>query len=181
MAFWLARKREGQDSDYIQRFDPRFWTVNFPRPMIATVVTTGTDSLRVEAEFHHTGELAGLIWDSADAVSHPLLAYSTDRDYSRTTLRFRWRSGGVLPLDAVHGPTLTIEGRDAAGVARSWYVRLWNYAQGSPEDAQIVLPFSELRDGWEGAGDAVHPADIDRMFLSLAPPGYEPEGEELLP
>jgi len=149
--------------------------------MIATVVTTGPDSLRVEAEFHHTGELAGLIWDSVDTVSHPLLAYATDRDYSRTTLRFRWRSGGVLPLDSVHGPTLTIEGRDAAGAARSWYVRLWNYASGSPEDARIVLPFADLRDEWEGVGDAVHPADIDRMFISLSPPGYEPEGEELLP
>jgi hypothetical protein len=30
MAFWLAEKREGQDSDWIQRFDPRFWTVNSP-------------------------------------------------------------------------------------------------------------------------------------------------------
>jgi uncharacterized protein (TIGR02217 family) len=181
MAFWLASKREGQDFDYIQRFDPRFWTVNFPRPMMATAVTTGPDSLRVEAEFHHKEELAGMIWDSQDTLDHPLLAYATDRNYSRTTLRFRWRSGGVLPLDAVHGPTLTIEGRDAAGDARSWYVRIWNYAEGDPEDAAIVLPFSELRDGWEADGDTVHPADIDRMFLSLAPPGYEPENEDLLP
>lgn len=181
MAFWLARKRDGQDSDYIQRFDPRFWTVNFPRPMIATVVTTGSDSLRVEAEFLHNGELAGLIWDSVDTIDHPLLAYATDRDYSRTTLRFRWQSGGILPLDAVHGPTLTIEGRDASGNEQSWYVRLWNYASGSPEDAEIVLPFSELRGEWDGDSAPVHPADIDRMFISLAPPGYEPKGEDLLP
>ena len=33
MAFWLAAAREGQDTDWIQRFDPRFWTVNFPRPV----------------------------------------------------------------------------------------------------------------------------------------------------
>lgn len=40
MAFWLADSRKGQDSDWIQRFDPRFWTVNYPRPMVATIVST---------------------------------------------------------------------------------------------------------------------------------------------
>lgn len=171
MAFWLATKHNGQASDWLQRFDPRFWTVDFPRPVIASVVTTGPDSLRIAAEFHRTRDLAGLIWESEDRLDHPLLAYATDRDYSRTTLRFRWRSAGILPLDAVNGPTLTIEGRDAAGEPRSWYVRLWNYAEGDPDDAAIVLPFSELSGGWDGADDPVHPADIDRMFVSLCAPG----------
>ncbi len=177
MAFWLAKERRGQASDWIQRFDPRFWTVDFPRPMMASVVTTGAGSLRVDAEFHHTDELAGLIWESEDRLDHPLLSYATNRDYARTTLRFHWRSGGILPLDAVHGPTLTIEGRDAGGTPRSWFVRLWNYAEGSPEDAEIVLPFSALSGGWDVSGgepQPVHPSDIDRMFISLAPPGYDP-------
>ncbi|KWV95218.1 DUF2460 domain-containing protein [Erythrobacter sp. AP23] len=172
MAFWLARKRNGQHSDYIQRFDPRFWTVNFPRPMMASVVTTAPDALRVDCEFHHQGELAGLIWESEDSLDHPLLAYATQRDYAHCVLRFRWRSGGVLALDVPHGPTLTIEGRDAAGNARAWYVRLWNYATGSPIDAQIELPFSALESGYGLPGEAVHPADIDRMFISLVPEGY---------
>ncbi|MEO6041797.1 MAG: DUF2460 domain-containing protein [Croceibacterium sp.] len=171
MAFWLAAKRDGQDSDWIQRFDPRFWTVDFPRPMMASVVTTGPDSLRVELEFHHRDALAGLIWWSADTYDHPLLAYDTDRDYSRTTLKFHWRSGGIVPLDAANGPTLTIEGRDTSGAARAWYVRLWNYAQGTPEDAAIALPFSALSGGWF-ADDPVNPAAIERMFISLVPPGY---------
>jgi len=180
MAFWLAKKRDGQQSDWIQRFDPRFWTVDFPRPEMASVVTTGADALRVEAEFHHADALAGLIWDSADRFDHPLLAYDTDRDYSRTTLAFRWRSAGVLPLDAVHGPTLTIEGRDAAGAPRSWFVRLWNYAQGAPDDAAVTLPFSQLAGGWD-ADDPVYPNDIDRMFVSLAPQAYDPADGGLLP
>ena len=172
MTYWLCRERRGQHGDWLQRFDPRFWTVNFPRPMMASVVTTGPDALRVDCEFHHAGELAGLIWDSVDRLDHPLLAYATDRDYARTTLRFRWRSGGLVPLDAPHGPTLTIEGEDAAGNARSWYVRLWNYAQGTPEDAVITLPFSGLADGFAPGGEAVHPSRIARMFISLCPPGY---------
>lgn len=174
MAYWLAARREGQDGDWIQRFDPRFWTVNFPRPMMASVITTAPDALRVDATFLREGDLAGLIWDSVDTLDHPLLAYATDRDYARTTLRLRWRSEGVLPLDAVNGPTLTIEGRDAAGAARSWYVRLWNYATGTPTDAQVELPFSALSGGFllPDEADPVHPAAIDRMFISLVAPGY---------
>jgi uncharacterized protein (TIGR02217 family) len=179
MPFWLAREREGQTCDFIQRFDPRFWTVDFPRPMMASVVTTAPDALRVNLEFHRKGDLAGLIWASEDTLDHPLLAYHTDRDYSRTRLSFRWRSAGVIALDASDGPTLTIEGRDAAGVPRSWFVRLWNYANGTPEDARIELPFSALAGGWN-ADDPVHPADIDRMFLSLAPPGYAADDGTLL-
>lgn len=174
MAFWLADARNGQESDWIQRFDPRFWTVNFPRPMMASAVTTAPDALRVDAIFLRECDLAGLIWESADSLDHPLLAYRTDRDYSRTTLSFRWRSNGILPLDAVNGPTLTVEGRDAAGNPRGWYVRLWNYAQGTPEDARITLRFSDLAGGFlhPSEADPVFPAAIDRLFISLVPPGY---------
>ena len=172
MAFWLASERRRQHSDWIQRFDPRFWTVNFPRPMMAGVVTSAHDALRVDLEFYHEGELAGLIWDSEDTLDHPLLAYSTRKNYAHCVLRFHWRSSGLVALDQPNGPTLTIEGRDASGAERSWYVRLWNYAEGSPTDATIELPFSELQSGYSLPGEAVHPADIDRMFISLAPAGY---------
>ena len=181
MPFYLSAARDGQDADHIQRFDPRFWTVNFPRPMMAGVVATAPDALRVECEFHHAGELAGLIWASEDRADHPLLAYETRRDYARCGLRFRWRSGGVIALDQPNGPTLTIEGRDAAGAPRVWYVRLWNYAEGSPEDALVTLRFSEMEAGYGLPGEPIHPGAIDRMFISLAPPGYVPGASDLLP
>lgn len=176
MAFWLAEKRTVQHADFIQRFDPRFWTVDFPRPAVAAVTTTAPDALRVDAVFRSAGDLVGLIWDSEDAWDHPLLAYETVRDYTRLTLSFRWRSSGVRALDAVNGPTLTIEGRDAAGQPRAWYVRLWNYATGTSEDALVTLPFSALDGGFllPGEADPVHPSDIDRMFVSLVAPGYAP-------
>ncbi|UIP07141.1 DUF2460 domain-containing protein [Erythrobacter sp. SDW2] len=181
MSFWLARTRNGQFHDYIQRFDPCFWTVNFPRPMMASVVTTGPDSLRAECEFHHAGELAGLIWDSVDSLDHPLCAYVTDRNYEHTVLRFRWRSSGLVPLDAANGPTLTIEGFDTLDQPRSWYVRLWNYAEGTPEDAQITLPFSVLESGFTLPGEPVAVTRIERMFISLVPPGYAPGSTARLP
>jgi uncharacterized protein (TIGR02217 family) len=181
MAFWLARERRSQESSFIQRFDPRFWTVNFPRPAMASVVTLGPDALRVDVELHHADELVGLIWDSVDNLDHPLLAYETDRDYSHTILTFRWQSNGVIPLDQVHGPTLTIEGRDAAGQPRAWYVRLWNYAEGTPSDAIITLRFSDLQSGFILPGEPVYPRSIDRMFISLVAPGYNPGSPQPLP
>ena len=175
MAFWLASKREGQDSDWIQRFDPRFWTVNFPRPMTASIITTAPDALRIDASFLREADLAGLIWESEDKLDHPLLAYKTDRDYSHTVLSFRWRSQGIIPLDAVHGPTLTVEGRDDNGEARVWYVRMWNYAEGTNEDAVITIRFSDLDGGFALPGDAdrVWPGDIDRLFISMVAPDYD--------
>lgn len=183
MAFWLADKREGQESDWIQRFDPRFWTVNFPRPMMASVISTGPAALRVDLTFLRKADLAGLIWESADSHDHPLLAYATQRDYAGATLSFRWRSAGVIGLDAVNGPTLTIEGHDAQGAARTWYVRLWNYAQGTSHDAHIVLPFSALEGGFTlpGEADPVWPSAIDRLFISLAPIGYDAASTAPLP
>jgi uncharacterized protein (TIGR02217 family) len=174
MAYWLCDKRGDQDATPVMRFDPTYWTVNFPRPMMASVVTTGPESLRADAVFYNENELAGLVWDSEDALDHPLLAYATNRDYRRLTLSFRWQSTGIMPLDAINGPTLTISGRDANGVAQSWYVRLWNYATGTPTDAQITLSFSNLNGGFllPTESDPVFAGDIDRMFISLVPPGY---------
>ncbi|MCJ2184715.1 DUF2460 domain-containing protein [Novosphingobium sp. 1949] len=182
MAFWLAQSRTGQHKDWIQRFDARFWTVNFPRPMMASVVSTGPDSLRVDAAFLREADLGGLIWASEDTLDHPLLAYKTDRDYAHTVLSFRWRSSGLIALDAVNGPTLTIEGRDESGNAATWYVRLWNYAQGNPEDALVTLPFSALEAGYTLPADGVTvwPGDIDRLFISFAAPGYVADSETAL-
>ncbi len=174
MGHWLCSGRTGQMGGVVSRFDARFWTVDFPRPMMASVVTTGPESLRVDAVFYKQDDLAGLIWEAADRFDHPLLAYETARDFRDCRLSFRWRSGGVVALDAVHGPTLTIEGRDAAGRARAWYVRLWNYAVGTPEDAVVTLDFAALVGGYDlpADSDPVWAGDIDRMFVSLVPPGY---------
>lgn len=181
MAYWLAKTRTGQRSDWIQRFDPRFWTVNFPRPMMAAVTTTAPDALRVDCVFYRKNDLAGLIWNSVDTLDHPLTSYDTERDYREMSLSFHWRSGGIIKLDALNGPTLTIEGRDESGNPRTWYVRLWNYAQGSPTDAEVKIDFSDLDGGYflPYEADPIFAGDIDRMFISLAPPQYDVAGGDL--
>ena len=171
MAYWLAPPGAARQRGFIKRFDPRFWTVNFPRPMMAAATMPAPDTLRVDAVFYKANDLAGLIWEAEDRFDHPLLAYETSRDFRGCRLAFRWRSGGVMPLDAPNGPTLTIEGRDASGAARTWYVRLWNYAVGTPEDAVVALDFDALAGGW-AKEDPVWAGDVDRMFVSLVAPGF---------
>jgi len=171
MAHWLAAPGSARQIGHVKRFDPRLWTVNFPRPMMASVVTTAADALRVDLVFYKADDLAGLIWEAEDRFDHPLLAYRTSRDFRGCRLTFRWRSGGVVPLEGVNGPTLTLEGRDSQGTSRSWYVRLWNYAEGSGEDALVSLDFDSLAGGW-APDDPVWAGDIDRLFLSLVAPGF---------
>jgi uncharacterized protein (TIGR02217 family) len=171
MGHWLAETGGAKMLGFVKRFDARFWTVNFPRAMMASVVTTGPNALRVDAVFYKADDLAGLIWESEDRHDHPLLAYEASKDLRGCTLRFRWRSGGVKALDALHGPTLTIEGRDEAGQQRAWYVRLWNYASGAPEDAVVSLDFAALGGGWSQE-EPIWAGDVDRIFVSLVAPGY---------
>jgi uncharacterized protein (TIGR02217 family) len=175
MGHSLAKRGDVSRSGFVKRFDPRFWTVDFPRPMMAAVTTPGPQSLRVDTVFYKRNDLAGLIWEAEDRFDHPLLAYETSRDFRGCVLKFRWQSSGLMPLDAVNGPTLTIEGRDASGNPRGWYIRLWNYAKGTPTDAAITLDFDALSGGFllPSEADPVWAGDIDRMFVSLVPPGYD--------
>ncbi len=174
MPYWLANKNGNQNKGVIKRFDPRFWTVNFPRPMMAAVTTPEPQSLRVDAVFYKANDLAGLIWEAEDRYDHPLLSYETSRDFRGCKLSFQWQSSGIMPLDAINAPTLTIEGRDAIGLPRTWYVQLWNYASGTSENAAITIDFDTLAGGFAHPADLdpVWAGDIDRIFISLVAPSF---------
>jgi uncharacterized protein (TIGR02217 family) len=182
MGFWLAKPDDAQVKSVIKRFDPRYWTVNFPRPMMASVTTTGPHSLRADCTFYKANDLCGLIWEAQDRFDHPLLAYETSKDFRGSILSFDWLSSGIKALDAINGPTLTIEGRDENGLPRSWYVRLWNYATGTATSAHIALNFDDLAGGFihPGEADPVWAGDVDRIFISLIPPDFTGV-DELLP
>lgn len=174
MGYYLAKKADQLRRSWTKRFRPDLWTIDFSRPMMAAVTAPEMDRLRVDLDFLTRKDLAGLIWSSEDRLSHPLLAYEAGRDYRHIKLSFDWIAGpGMMPLDAVHGAVLTIEGRNAQGEPASWYVRLWNYADGSPLNAHIELDFNDLRAGFGPDGEVVHVADIDRMFISLVPQDYD--------
>ncbi|RMD90308.1 MAG: TIGR02217 family protein [Alphaproteobacteria bacterium] len=172
---WRATTGDRFEERFITRFDPRFWTVNFPRPMMAAVTNPGGDALDVTLVFYAKDDLAGLIWESEDTLDHPLLGYATNRDYRGLVFSFRWLSQGLKTLPEVNGPTLTIEGRDQTGAPRTWFVRLWNYAVGTAEDAVITLDFDNLDGGFllPAEADPVWAGDIDRLFISMVPPEFD--------
>ena len=64
MPYWLAPRGSGSRRGWVKRFDPLYWSVNFPRPMMAAVTTTAPDALRVECVFYKEDDLAGLIWEA---------------------------------------------------------------------------------------------------------------------
>ena len=175
MNLWFTRADAPLDQRWIKRFLPDHWTVDFPRGSLASMIADDAGGTVVVAvSLLRRGDLAGLIWDSVDRYSHPGHARETSRDYRGCKLGFRWQSTGIAALDVINGPTLTIEGRDGAGAARIWLVRLWNYAVGSPTDARIILDFDALDGGFTlpANADRVFPRDIDRMFISLVAPDY---------
>ena len=176
MRHWFTQPELALEDATIKRFEPSHWIVDFPRGSMASVTTTtARPDLVVDATFARKNDLVGLIFESEDRHVHIGHRRVTDRNYSRCTLRFRWRSQGLLALDAVNGPTLTIEGRDEGGAARTWFVRLWNYAQGEGSDAVVTLPFGALDAGFSLPAEAerVWPEAINRMFISLVPIGFE--------
>lgn len=177
--FFLATPDDRVGTESRPRFDPIFWTCNFPNTMIASLRATATE-LRVDATFHEKNQLAGIIWESVDHWDHPTTAYDTNRDYRNCVLRFRCQlAGDVLPFDDVNGPVLTIEGRDAGGAARTWYVLLGNSAlSGVGDDAIIEFDFDDLRAGFYGT-DSAYAGDVDRIFISLTPKGYDAGGGRL--
>lgn len=180
MGYLLARGGEQVRQRWVKRFAAPLWTVDFARPMMAALTVPTARTLRMDVDFLTKGDLAGLIWASEDRWSHPLLSYETDRDYRGVTLAFDWVCGPeVKALDEVHGATLTIEGRDAGGNPATWYVRLWNYATGTPRAARIRLDFDAMVSGYGMDGASVWAADIDRMFISVAPQSYDGSGAPL--
>ena len=65
MGHWLATARTVQDESVLTRFDPMYWTVDFPRPMMAAVTTIAADALRptsVECRDNPRATSAKLRW-----------------------------------------------------------------------------------------------------------------------
>src|SRR5581483_704026 len=179
---WFTRPDAAIVRTHVKRFDPLHWSVDFPLGAAASVVTTpDAHGLSVQCEFLREGDLVGVIWESEDAHAHPSHARETSKDYSHCVLSFHWESIGVIALDGIDGPTLTIEGTDASGSTHAWLVRLWNYASGSPTSADVTLDFDALDGGFSLPADAdrVDPTNIERMFISLVAPGYVEGSQEL--
>ena len=52
MGWALVAAEPHHRKGWVKRFDPRFWTVDFARPMMASVTSGAPAALRVEAVFY---------------------------------------------------------------------------------------------------------------------------------
>ena len=81
MKHWFTAPDAPIIKDFVKRFDPLHWTVDFPRGAMASVVTSvGGHGLSVEASFLRENDLVGLIWEREDGHAHPAHARETSRD-----------------------------------------------------------------------------------------------------
>lgn len=176
MGWWLAGAADGAAApqDRIQRFDPRFWTVNFPRPMLASVVTTGPSAVAVDVRFLRADDVAGLIWESADrfdqarrpasrwskcgraeAVRAHSAGFAASLAAETTALALVWRivrSDGVALGFTAHDRPITLDGmiyRPAPGMAPSAVSASDGYEADAMEVAGVL------------AGDAISAADLE--------------------
>jgi uncharacterized phage protein (TIGR02218 family) len=150
----------------IRRFEPAYWTVDFPIAMMATVVTTGPNSLRMKALFRTNRDLMGLIWEIEDRDDHGAYAYPRRKDYRGCVLEFDWASSGIRPMDRLQSVTLTVE----TFTHGTHFVRIWNYAtSGTPDNCHVRIVFDDTTRSGFFADTNVPWADVKRMFVSLQP------------
>lgn len=152
----------------IRRFEPAYWDVNSNLECACTIITTGANSMRVQAEFISNHDFIGVNWRSIDKWDHPLFGYRTNKDYTNCTLQFQLDYAGSYGLSNVNGPTMTVI--DLAGNA--YIVRLFNYAVGTDFSSLITLPFPNVFAGFF-ATDVIPWTQIDYMYIGFPAVGYD--------
>lgn len=174
----------------IDRFDPKFWTVNFDVKAMGAVVTVGDDGLDVTAMYRNKGSLVALIWESVDRWSHPWLKYETSTDYDGVDFYFDIDvsdSSDAADLDNGYF-LLTVEhGAD------QYYLPVWSYrVDGGDTDNRtnsFKVPFrtgmmvNAYVDGvFHGDGSQEIPiTTIDTLKFSIIPGVYDGTNTAITP
>lgn len=163
----LVRYPKAREADAtIRRFEPAYWQLDFNLDMMATVITTGPNAMRVKALFRTNTDLAGLIWKVEDDTDHALFAYPRRKDYRGCVLEFDWASSGIRSMERLQSVTLTVD--TYAGVTH--FIRLWNYKiSGTPDACRIRIVFDDSTKSGYYSDAPVPWNDVRRMFISLQP------------
>lgn len=139
----------------IQRFDARYFTLDFPLTAIATVVAETEGEMDVNCEFRSNRDLVGLLWNTNDRYGHPMLQYIEDRNYAGCRLAFT-----ANPPDR-YNFTVTLATTEGAQVYRMYPYK----AEGGTVVPDVVSP--EFNGGGPGLSFAV--ADLFPAGLSITP------------
>lgn len=72
----------------IQRFDPRYWVIDYNALMVATIIPSGARSFNVPIQWRTNADFLGVRWQTQDNYDHLLFAYETVRSYANLALAF---------------------------------------------------------------------------------------------
>lgn len=165
MSRFVTYPKPGANST-IRRFEPAYWTVDFPIAMMATLVTTDANSMRMKAVFRTNRDLMGIIWEVEDQDDHGVYAYPRRKDHRGCILEFDWVSSGIRPMDLLQSVTLTVE----TFTSGTHFVRIWNYkTSGTPDNCNIRLAMDETTKSGFFGDTNVPWEDVRRMFISVQP------------
>lgn len=85
----LAKVYARPYNETIQRFDPKYWVVDYNALMVATIIPISDHSFYVPAEWRTNADFLGVRWMSEDDLAHTLFKYATNVDYRNLVLAFR--------------------------------------------------------------------------------------------
>lgn len=73
----------------LNRFDPKYWTIDYNALMVATIIPINERGFKMPAQWRSNADFLGVRWNSEDTFDHEYLRYATDINYRDTILAFR--------------------------------------------------------------------------------------------
>lgn len=90
MGITLARDYpEKPFNTYMERFHPKYWTIDYNALMVATILPINDRGFVVSGQWRTNSDFLGVRWDSEDRFDHEWFKYATDNSYRDSILAFR--------------------------------------------------------------------------------------------
>lgn len=192
---YFVRADNKKVNSSLNRFDARFFTLDFRTGSVATVIANDAYNLTVNCQFRSNIDLVGLFWNSSDNYGHPLLKYVTDKNYTGTIKAFianpldpysfsaTIKSGAksyiyrLFPYK-ISGSNLVCDVTNAliqgTGTGRTYSISsLFPSGLTIPTGYQVyIVDFDNLFQGYNFDLDPIPADSIDSLFYSIISSGY---------
>jgi len=135
----------------MKQLDPMMMECNFGRDMISSITLDGENAFTIQGYYRTVGDMAGLIYQSADLWSHQDVRYDLNADFRGVKLTYDYeQEGGMMQyIWELNGPQLTIY--TAAGIHWIRLERHCSYIAPASEGrwaGHFEIDFDNLYGGW---------------------------------
>jgi len=135
----------------MKQLDPMLMQCEFGRDMISSVTLDGPNAFTLQGYFRTNGDMASLIYSSADLWSHPDVRYELNGDFRGVRLSYDYEQEGDMMqyIWELNGPQLTVY--TTAGIH---WIRLERYCsyigpvQNNRWSGHFTINFDDLQGGW---------------------------------